>query len=107
MIEGVSPSQTHGKQKGLKNTLGGTAGIDTTRIPPTDPEILPGAKETSKKVDTLEGFVADISLDFSLPEEEEENNISGKKELREEGDTNDENNSKRPKVPLGPINIVE
>jgi hypothetical protein len=41
-------------------------------------------------------------VDFKLSEEGEGDNIRGNKELREEGEHEDENNSKKPKVPLPP-----
>jgi hypothetical protein len=48
-----------------------------------------------------------ISLDYTLTEEEEGENISDNKELREEEDTYDETNSKIPKVPFQPLNPTE
>jgi len=56
-----------------------------------DPKILPD------KVTTLEG---DDIEDFTLSDEGEGDNTGGNKELRQEGDEEDENNSKRAKVPL-------
>ena len=61
-----------------------------------DPEILPD------KVTTPEGEVTDLSQDFTLSDEEEGDNISGNKELRDDKDTEEETNSKRVKVPLKP-----
>ena len=49
---------------------------------------------------THEGDAANISLDYKLSEEGEGDNISGDKELRKDGKDEDENNSKRAKVPL-------
>ena len=46
--------------------------------------------------------MAEISQDYTLSEEGEGANISGNKELRNEGDNEDENNSKRAKGPLQP-----
>jgi hypothetical protein len=60
-----------------------------------------------EKADTPESYVVDISLDYTLSKEGEGDSISGNKELREEGNTIDETNSKRPKVPLQPINTTE
>jgi hypothetical protein len=68
----------------------------------TDPEILPEAGQLTKKQITPEGDVAEVSQDYTLSEEGEGDNISGKKELRDEAQHEDENNSKRPKVPLHP-----
>ena len=59
-----------------------------------DPEIIPD------KVTTPEGDGIEFSQDFTLSEEGEGDNITGNKELRNEGDIEDENNSKRAKVPL-------
>jgi hypothetical protein len=59
-----------------------------------DPEILPD------KVTTPKGDVTELSQDFTLSEDGEGDNISDNKELRKEGDDEDENNSKRAKVPL-------
>jgi hypothetical protein len=59
-----------------------------------DPEIF------LDKVTTPEGDVKELSQDFTLSREGEGNNISGNKEPRKEGDDEDENNSKRAKVPL-------
>ena len=42
-------------------------------------------------------------MDYTLSEEGEGDNISGNKELRDEAEHEDENNSKRPKVPLNPV----
>jgi hypothetical protein len=47
--------------------------------------------------------VADISLDYTLTEEGKEDNIGGNNEKRNDGDTDDETNMKRPKVPLQPL----
>jgi hypothetical protein len=49
-----------------------------------DPEILPFAGDTTDKVNTPEGDIAEISLDHTLSEEGEGDNISGNKELRGE-----------------------
>jgi hypothetical protein len=46
------------------------------------------------------GDAANTSLDYPLSEEGEGDNISGNKELRKNGDDEDENRSKRAKVPL-------
>jgi len=61
-----------------------------------DPEILPEARDTTTGANTPVGDVAKASLDFSLSEEGEKDNISGNKELRDEGEHDDENNSKTP-----------
>ena len=47
--------------------------------------------------------MAEVSLDYTLSEEGEGDNISGNKELRDELENEDENNSKRPEVPLNPV----
>ena len=67
---------------------------DPTQIPVTDPEILPDSV-TTDKVTTPEGDVTEASLDYTLSEEGEGDNISGNKELRDEAKHEDENNSKR------------
>jgi hypothetical protein len=72
---------------------------DPTQIPETDPKILPDSV-TTHKVTTPEGDVAEASLDYTLSEEGEGDNISGNKELRDEAEHEDENNSKRLKQPL-------
>ena len=46
--------------------------------------------------------MAEVSLDYTLTDEGEGDNICGNKELRDEAEHEDENNSKRPKVPLNP-----
>jgi hypothetical protein len=46
-----------------------------------DPEILPDAGDTTDKVNIREGDIAEISLDQTLSEEGEGENISGNKEL--------------------------
>jgi hypothetical protein len=43
-----------------------------------------------------------VYLDLSLTEEEEGDNISGNKELRDDTEQEDDTNSKRLKVPLHP-----
>ena len=70
------------------------------QVPPTvtgttteDPELLPD------KVPTPEGEDTEFSQDFTISEEGEGDNISGNKELRDDKDTEDENSSKRVKVP--------
>ena len=67
-----------------------------------DHEELLDEVDTTDKVNTPEGDVAEVSLDFTLSEEGEGDNISGNKELRCEIEHEDETNSKRPKVPLHP-----
>ena len=49
-----------------------------SQTPAVDPEILPEA-ETPNKVTTLKGDVAEVSLDYTLSEEGEGDNISGNK----------------------------
>ncbi len=61
-----------------KTTKDGLPDLSQT---PIDPEILPEA-ETPAKVTTPEGEVAEVSLDYTMPEEGEGDNISGNKELR-------------------------
>jgi hypothetical protein len=51
-------------------------------------------------VTTLEGDGIELSQDFTLSDEGEGDNISSNKELRKKGDDEDQNNSKRAKVPL-------
>ena len=46
--------------------------------------------------------MAEISKDYILSEEREGDNINGNKELQNEGDNEDESNSKRAKGPLQP-----
>ncbi len=53
-----------------------------------NPEILPDT------VTTPQGDITELSQDFTLSEEGEGDNIKGNKELRKEGDDEDENNSK-------------
>jgi len=60
-------------------------------------------EQTPDKVTTPEGDVAEVSLDYTLSEEGEGDNISGNKELRDDAEHEDENNSKRPKLPLNPV----
>ncbi len=47
--------------------------------------------------------MAEGSVDFTLSEDGEGDNISGHKELLEDTKHEDETNSKRPKVPLHPL----
>jgi hypothetical protein len=67
-----------------------------------DPEIIPEAGNTTARVHTPKGDVANASLEFILSEKGEGDNISGYKELRGDAEHEDETNSKRPKVPLHP-----
>ncbi len=67
-------------------------------------EILLEVGIPKEKANTPAGDVAEASLDYTLSEEREGDNISGNKEIREDGDHEDKNNSKRPKEPLHPIN---
>ena len=76
---------------------------DPSQIPAVDPEILPEAEQTTDKVTTPEGDVAEVSLDYTLTDEGEGDNINGNKELRDGAEHEDENNSKRTKVPLNPV----
>ena len=66
----------------------GTSAKDTLPNPSqtieTDPEILPEAGETTYKVTTPEGDVADASTVYTLSEEGEGDNTNGNKELRDE-----------------------
>ncbi len=84
----------------------GTTSKDLLPVPSltteADPEILPEAGNTTYKENTPEGDVAEASHDYTLSEEGEGDSISGNKELRGEGEHEDETNSKRPKVPLHP-----
>jgi hypothetical protein len=72
---------------------GDTAPKGPTRTQTADSEIL------LEKVNTPEGDASEISQDFTLSVEGEGDNISGNKELRKEGDDEDENISKRAKGP--------
>jgi hypothetical protein len=67
-----------------------------------DPDVLPYAVDTTNKVNTPKGYVAEAYLDITLSEEGEGDNIIGNKELRGEAEHEDETNSKRPKVHLHP-----
>ena len=51
--------------------------------------------------------MADISLDYTFTEEGKGDNISGNKQKRNDGDTKDETNMKRPKVPLQPFKPID
>ena len=81
---------------------GDTAAKDPTGTPPEDPEILQEAGETTEKSNAPEGDAEEISQDYTLSEEGEGDNIGGNKELRNEEDNEDENNSKKTKGPLYP-----
>jgi hypothetical protein len=76
---------------------------NSAQQPLADPEILPDITQTEDNVDTPVGNVADISLDYTLTDEGKGDNISGNKEKRNDGDTEDETNLKKPKVPLQPL----
>jgi hypothetical protein len=84
----------------------GTTCIGTQPAPAQNstwnPEILPKTGGTITRATTPEGDVAEASLDFIFPEEGKGDKTSGNKELRDEGEHEDENKSKRPKVPLHP-----
>jgi hypothetical protein len=73
---------------------------DASQTYKTYPDILLEAGVTTNKVTTPEGDVSDASMDYTLSKKGEGDNISGNKELRNEGENEDEKNSKRPKVPL-------
>ena len=79
-----------------------TAPKDPTGTSLENPEILPESGKTTDKVNTLKRDVAEISQDYTLSEEGEGDTISGNKELRNEGETEDKNNSKRANGPLHP-----
>jgi len=49
-----------------------------------DPKVLPEAEDTENKVNTLEGDTTEGSIDLTLTEEGEGNNISGNKDLRDD-----------------------
>ena len=66
---------------------------DPTQIPAKDPEIL-HETATTDKITTPEGEVAEVSMDYTLSEEGEGDNISGNKELRDEAEHEDETISK-------------
>ncbi len=80
--------------------------MDTTRIgTQPDPNHTldpPKGEGNDKQSKHLEGDVAEISLDYTLSEEGEGDNINGSKELRNEGDNKDKNNSKRLKGSIQP-----
>ena len=48
---------------------------DPSQTPAVDPEILPEAEQTTNKVTTPEGDVAEVSLDYTLTDEGEGDNI--------------------------------
>ena len=48
---------------------------DPSQIPAVDPKILPKAEQTIDKVTTPEGDVAEVSLDYTLTDEGEGDNI--------------------------------
>jgi hypothetical protein len=75
---------------------------DPRQTKETDLEIIPKDGQTTEKVITPEGDVAEVSLDYTLSEGEGDN-ISGNKKLRDEVEHEDGNNSKMPKVPLHPV----
>jgi hypothetical protein len=68
--------------------------------PNVDLEVPPDLEVTSTTATNIDGDIAAASVDFTLSEEGEGDIINGNKELRTEGDDEDETNSKRPKVPL-------
>ena len=68
-----------------------------------DPEVLRDATDTENKVNTPEGDVAEVYLDFTPTDEEDGDNISGNKELRDDTNQEDETNSKRLKLLLHPL----
>jgi hypothetical protein len=72
---------------------------DPTQTELQDPEILLEVEDTTTRVTTPKGDVADASLDFTLSEEEEGDNISGNKKLRATKHK-DETNLERLKTPL-------
>ena len=65
-----------------------------------DLEVLPNACEIPNNVQTPEGDAANTSLDYTLSEEGEGDNINDNKELRKNGEDEHDNSSKRAKVPL-------
>ncbi len=80
---------------------------NSAQPPLADPEILPETTKTEDNAYTPEEKVAEISLDYILTEEGKGDNISGNKQKRNNGDTEDETNMKRPKVPLQPLKPTE
>jgi len=100
----ITEEQQPDQLTGLPATqvTGDTAPQGPTGTHTEDPEIL------LDKVTPPEGDVTKLSQYFTLSEEGEGDNIKGNKELRNEGDDEDENNSKRAKVPLQkPRNIMK
>ncbi len=71
------------------------------------PEILPEITQTEDNAYTPEEKAADISLDYILTKEGKGDNIGGNKEKGNDGDTKDETNMKRLKVPLQPLKPTE
>ena len=55
-----------------------------------DPEILLEARDMTARANTPQGDVAESSLNFTLSEEGEGDNVSGNKELRGEAEHEDE-----------------
>jgi hypothetical protein len=94
-----TPNPAIGQSIATQNTAN-TTPKDPTGTLPEDPKILPEAGETTEKSNTPEGNVAEISKDCTLSEEGEGGNISSNKQLWNDGDNEDENNSKRAKGPL-------
>ncbi len=95
-----SQKKTHNPAIGQSTTAQSTGDItpkDLTGILPEDLEILPEAWDIKDKSNTPEGDVTEISQDYTLSEEGE-----GDKQLRNDGDNEDEINSKRAKGPLQP-----
>jgi len=72
-----------------------------------NPQILPEITQTEDNVDTREGNVAYISLDYILTDKGKRDKISGNKEKRNDGDTEDETHLQRPKVLLQPLKPTE
>ena len=88
------------RQSTVAHDTGDTAPKYPTGTPLEDPEIFPKAGETTNKGNTPKADDTEIPQDYTLSDEGEGDNINGNKELRNEGDNEDENNSERAKRSL-------
>ena len=59
---------------------------NSSQPPLADPEILPEITQTEDNAHNPEGKVADLSLAYTFTDEAKEDNISGNKEKRSDGD---------------------
>jgi hypothetical protein len=108
-IRAAEAAEKQANAERLKKSLppGNTSTKDTlpdpSQTPKVDLDILPKAEQTTEKVTTPEERVAKASLDFTLSEEGEGDNLSGNKQLQDEAEHEDESSSKMPKVSLNPV----